>query len=80
MADKLTIEQMKNLAARLGGYCLSEVYFNSKQKLKWQCSQGHVFSMRPNNVQQGQWCNYCAGLAPKNITDISDFVKKKEGR
>jgi hypothetical protein len=56
---KLTLEDMQILAKNNNGKCLSTEYKNNRIKLKWLCKEGHVFLMRPNNVQQGQWCPKC---------------------
>jgi len=38
---KLTIEEIKNIAKKNGGMCLSEEYINNSTKLLRQCSEGH---------------------------------------
>lgn len=60
------IGEMRRVAARLGGECLSEVYVSGNVKLKWRCSEGHVFEMAPNNVlrkpggkRKASWCPTC---------------------
>ncbi|MDM5332136.1 hypothetical protein QUF56_02635 [Ureibacillus composti] len=55
----LTIEDAKSMAQSKGGKCLSDHYVNAHEKLKWECSNGHIFEMNYNNVQQGKWCGYC---------------------
>ncbi len=57
---KRTIEQMHELAKLRDGKCLSEKYITANSLLKWQCKEGHIFEMRPNNVKYGQWCPNCA--------------------
>lgn len=56
----LTMERMRELAAKHGGRCLSDTYVNSQAKLWWECEVGHSFEKRPNDVQQGHWCVPCA--------------------
>lgn len=56
----LTIEEMKEIAQKRGGKCLSDVYVNSQTKLKWQCSDGHVWRAVPNKIKSGQWCRICS--------------------
>jgi hypothetical protein len=52
---------MNKTAEIRGGLCLSEQYINSKTKLKWQCSKGHVWEALPTNVKnKGSWCPICA--------------------
>jgi hypothetical protein len=57
---RLTIEQMRALARKRGGKCLSEEYLGSSVPLTWQHdSCGHVFKMTPAVVKQGGWCPPC---------------------
>ena len=39
---RLTIEEMRTIAAHRGGFCLLSKYINNKTKLKWQCSKKHI--------------------------------------
>ncbi len=59
-----TIEQMRALAAKKGGECLSEHYTNSHTKLRWRCAKGHEWEAVPNSIAQGSWCPVCAGRKP----------------
>ena len=43
MPARLTIEEMKKIATDRGGKCLSHVYINGLNRLKWQCANGHTF-------------------------------------
>ena len=54
-----TINDMKDLATKKGGQCLSLQYKNNKTKLLWKCADGHKFEAAPNNVKNGWWCPYC---------------------
>lgn len=58
--QKLTIEKMHILAAEKGGKCLSDLYYNSKSLLLWECTSGHrwyasAFSIKIRN----SWCPIC---------------------
>lgn len=56
---KLTIEEMSKIALLRGGQCLSDEYIDSQTHLIWQCSEGHVWKAKPNNIKQGTWCPRC---------------------
>ena len=43
-----------------GGKCLSKKYINTKSKLKFECSEVHVWEATPNAVQGGTWCPKCS--------------------
>jgi len=67
MPKKLTIEEMQRLAAKRGGFCLSEKYVGYPKKLSWQCKKGHQWNGTSNNIKAGHWCPYCAGKMPSTI-------------
>jgi len=54
-----TIEDMRVLAKKHGGFCLSDEYINVTAKLKWRCKEGHEWETMPDSVQQGRWCPKC---------------------
>ena len=59
------IGEFKIIAKAKGGSCLSEHYLGHDSKLSWQCREGHVFDMLPNNVKQGRWCPKCSNKYAK---------------
>jgi hypothetical protein len=56
-----TMKEMRTIARRKGGKCLSEEYTNSRTKLTWQCKEGHQWMALPSSIKQGHWCARCAG-------------------
>ncbi|WP_144532135.1 zinc-ribbon domain-containing protein [Bacillus paranthracis] len=75
-----TIEDAQHLAAKRNGKCLSTKYKNARDKLKWMCSEGHVFESSYGNVNSGKWCAECAGHKPKTIEDARRIAKSREGK
>ncbi|MFK7696121.1 hypothetical protein [Paenibacillus sp. HJGM_3] len=59
--EKGTIEQMRQLAGRYGGECLSLEYVNRRTKLQWRCNEGHIWERDPASIAKGQWCSICRG-------------------
>lgn len=57
---KHTIEEMKEVARRRKGRCLSEKYVSYKDLLEWECREGHRWKANPSNILQGKWCRLCA--------------------
>jgi hypothetical protein len=57
---RLSIIDMREAAAKLGGECLSDCYVNSYTKLRWRCQVGHEWDARPNQIRMGSWCPLCA--------------------
>jgi predicted lactoylglutathione lyase len=62
---KGTIEEMQKIAEERGGKCLSDTYVNAHTSLLWECTKGHQWEARPNNIKSGTWCPYCARMARK---------------
>lgn len=64
---KGTIEEMRNIANKRGGKCLSNAYTNNRIKLKWECAQGHQWEARPDSIKnKGNWCPICMRLKKSN--------------
>jgi hypothetical protein len=80
MVQKLTIEEMQQLAAIRGGKCLSIQYFNLCTKLKWQCSEQHVWNAPPDSIRSGSWCSVYAGRRKLTIADMKYIAKSHGGK
>jgi len=50
---------MHNIASERGGECLSQLYVNYQTKLKWRCSDNHIWEAMPSKIIFGQWCKIC---------------------
>jgi hypothetical protein len=63
-------EDMRALAQRQGGECLSARYVNNSTKLQWRCGQGHEWLTRAAVILKGHWCPECSWMAdsPKGTT------------
>ncbi len=59
-SKKLEIEQLQELAKKRGGKLLSKKYKNSQTKMRWQCSNGHIWDATTRGIKnKGQWCPEC---------------------
>jgi len=59
-SHKLTIEEMKKIALKKKGNCLSTVYYDRTTKLMWECFYGHKWMATPANIKVGKsWCPVC---------------------
>lgn len=54
------ISDMKEIARKRGGECLSGKYIDNTTKLKWICIKGHRWEATPKSVKMGRWCPECA--------------------
>ena len=83
---KLTIEQMRELAKKKGGMCLSKEYIDTDTKLTWQCKEGHTWNATPYHIKnRNSWCPKCgimrtANLKRKTIEEMQELAQKKGGK
>jgi thiol-disulfide isomerase/thioredoxin len=78
--EKFSIEMMRKIASERGGKCLSTEYVNNNTKLKWKCSEGHVWSAVYGSIQQGTWCPDCAGKRPQTLEDAKRVAVERNGK
>ena len=61
MKNKFDIASVKKLAHSRGGKFLSPVSkLIVKEQYLWECSIGHKFTARLENIDRGQWCRDCS--------------------
>jgi hypothetical protein len=74
------LEEMKYLALKHNGQCLSAIYLGAEIKLNWQCAYGHQWEATPSSIKnQNSWCPFCAGVNKHTIEDMRDLAKSKNG-
>jgi hypothetical protein len=77
---KHDLPMMQALAASKGGRCLSKEYINGSHPLRWQCSQGHIWSARPEQVlSHGTWCRRCYNERQLGTIEQMQAVAKERG-
>ena len=77
---RLTLVEMHDLAAALGGVCLSQEYRNSLSNLRWRCQEGHEWEAQAGNVKAGHWCQECARESMKlTIATANDYATNHGG-
>ena len=58
-----TIENLRRVARKRGGECLSSSLVSSRKKLRFRCSHGHEWEATPLSIiSYGTWCPYCAAI------------------
>ena len=80
-----TIEDMHAIAKQRNGKCLSKKYINRQTELKWQCSEGHIWHSKPNNIVGGTWCHICGKKKSDDskrgtIENMHAIAKKRNGK
>jgi very-short-patch-repair endonuclease len=78
---KLTIEDAHRTAHERGGECLSNIYVNIMENLKWRCEFGHEWNATLNNVKnKHQWCPICGGTKKLTIVDAQQIAAERGGK
>ena len=70
---KLTIDFIKSEFEKEGYRLLTTEYINNNQNLYYICHNGHKYSIRWGNWQQGSRCSICYG----NVKHHIDFIKSE---
>jgi len=77
----LSIDDMKEIAKKKNGICLSTVYINNHSNLKWKCSEGHEWLATANRIKSfNTWCPECSGNKRKRIEDMNAVASTKNGK
>src|ERR1700748_2300192 len=79
MSKKVTLIELQELAKSRGGKCISKSYLGDKNKLDWECSEGHIWSASPNNIKTGTWCPICGGTQPLSIEIMQQIAIQRGG-
>ena len=74
---KNTIDDVQNLAKRIGWKLLDKVYINCKTKHRWECDKGHVIEMNYNNALRGKGCKKCL---MRSLEDLQKVAQDKGGQ
>jgi hypothetical protein len=77
---RLTIEEMRSIAASKGGKCISRTYRNSSTKLTWECANGHRWKAVPSVVKNGSWCPHCSKNRPCSIDEFHKIACERKGK
>lgn len=76
---RVQLDDLRHLAELRGGKLISETVVNNSTPVEWQCSKGHRWFARPNNVKNGTWCPYCAHNRRFTIDDMEHLAELKGG-
>lgn len=75
------LSEMQLIAKQRGGNCLSEQYINSKEKLLWECDEGHSWFSTPFSIKvRKSWCPQCAGNQPLGLEAMYKLALDRGGR
>ena len=81
MRKVITIDDLNTIAKKKGGKCLSSKYLGYRTKLKWKCSNKHIWKASPDGLMhKGRWCPICAGNYPLSINQLQKIAIDKGGK
>lgn len=78
---KLTMCNIRALAAEKNGTLVSTEYLNARTPLTWRCEHGHVWKATVSNIKAGTWCPECARNSRKlSMKDMHAMAKHRGGQ
>jgi hypothetical protein len=80
LIGKYTIEDIRQLAIERGGRCASSYYVNLRQKIDWECSEGHTWRASTAAVLHGTWCPVCAQNQRLEIEEMRRIAMLRGGQ
>lgn len=75
-----TLTELKVIAKRRGGKCLSDTYVYALAPLLWECAKGHHWKATAASVKNGSWCKKCAGTARSTIEECHRMARERNGK
>ena len=77
---KIGLSEMQRMAKSRGGKCLSKKYVDANSKLRWQCSEGHIWSTTGSSIKNGKsWCPKCSSKK-LTIKEMQFLANKRGGK
>jgi len=71
-----TPDSYHSLAKERGFYWIGPEVPNTLTKTTWQCSDGHRWEARYNDLSNGSGCPYCSGVARKTPEDYHSLAEE----
>ena len=78
---RYTLDEMREVARRRGGECLSDLYLDVARPLRWRCRAGHTWWASASNViRQGTWCPRCYGTFRDDLVRLRKIARRHGGQ
>ncbi len=78
---KERLKEIREIAESKGGKCLNESFIDYQTKMKFQCENGHIFSMSSAQIKYHKsWCLECAGIKRYTKNDMIKLSKSRNGK
>lgn len=79
--NKSAIYELRRLAERRGGRCLSVQYVSTVSPLQWRCALGHEWQASlASIIRRNTWCPVCAGNRKLQLRDLCELARERGGR
>ena len=66
-----SIDELDSIARAKGGRLISRTIISTKEKLEWQCSEGHRWHATIDAIKyHDSWCHICANYTPKGTVGV----------
>lgn len=75
---KFSLKHCQDTATERGGKCLSNVYTNDREQMKWECDKGHRWETSYHSLKRGTWCKKCAN-GVHNIESCHAKARENDG-
>ncbi len=76
---RYTIKNLKSIARRRKGFCLSPAYLGSHARHRWRCKNGHEWEATASSVIEGSWCPICASETRRNGIEFMRSFARSHG-
>jgi hypothetical protein len=74
------LAEMKIVAEKRGGECLSDSYVYAQTKMRWRCRNGHEWEANSNSIKNGTWCPYCSRRKISDpISELQTIANERGG-
>lgn len=77
LAAERAARRLQSLAEARGGQIHPPGFINFQTRLKLQCANGHVWSMLPDSLQKGTWCQQCK--ADALLAEMREHAARHDG-
>ncbi|CAE7946375.1 unnamed protein product [Symbiodinium sp. KB8] len=73
---KIGLARLRGHAASLGGRCLARSYKTAREKLLWECKDGHRWKASASQVlHRGSWCPQCAASIWRTEAEVRSTLE-----
>ena len=79
--SRAVMSEVHDVATDHGGECLSETITSTDDRLRWKCSEGHIWEQKYYHVKRGVWCKKCSDKSHRmKQEDINAIAESRGGR